>query len=253
MRAGLSRRRALARGLALLGTLTISLNAGQRFTQAQTLDPPSDVPWPDGSPPGNSTPVSDSGTPSATPVADTDTTPAEAPLGQASDDSQPAFMPNPQAELPTTPVGAWGVAPIKLTIPALGVEAAIEAVGQDPDGAMSAPTDPDEVAWYQLGPGMGVPGNVVFAGHVNWGGRLRVFGQIDQLDRGDAIQVIDAEGRGFEYVVESTKLVRAEGAPLDEIFEQPNQPVVTLITCGGEYVPSRREYLDRVIVRATGA
>jgi LPXTG-site transpeptidase (sortase) family protein len=237
----------------LLGTLAISLNAEQRLTQAQTLDPPSDVPWPEGGSSGSPDSVSGSGTPAATPVADTDTTPPEAPLGQSSNDSQPALMPNPQAELPTTPVGAWGVAPIKLTIPALGVEAAIEAVGQDPDGAMSAPTDPDEVAWYRLGPGMGVPGNVVFAGHVNWAGSLRVFGQIDQLGTGDAIQVIDAEGRGFEYVVESTRLVRAEGAPLDEIFEQPDQPVVTLITCGGEYVASRREYLDRVIVRARGA
>jgi LPXTG-site transpeptidase (sortase) family protein len=264
MRGGLSRRRALARGLALLGTLTISLNAGQRPTLAQPYDPPSDVPWPVDPPSGSSTSVSDSSTPAATSVAaeptpastsvaDSDTTPTQEPLGQASDDSQPAFMPNPDAELPTTPVGAWGVAPIKLMIPALGVEAAVEAVGQDPDGAMSAPTDPDEVAWYQLGPGMGVPGNVVFAGHVNWAGRLRVFGQIDQLDMGDVIQVIDAQGRGFQYAVESTRLVRAEGAPLDEIFEQPDQPVVTLITCGGEYVPSRREYLDRVIVRATGA
>ena len=133
------------------------------------------------------------------------------------------------------------------------VETAVEAVGQDPDGAMSAPTDPDEVAWYQLGPGMGVAGNVVFAGHVNWGGRLRVFGQIDQLDNGDVIQVIDAEGRGFQYAVESTKLVRAEGAPLEEIFAQPDSPIITLITCGGEYVASRHEYLDRVIVRAKGA
>jgi LPXTG-site transpeptidase (sortase) family protein len=271
MRAGLSRRRALARGLALLGTLTISLNAGQRPTYAQSYDPPSDVPWPsDGAPSlapsgtssaadatpvaGDSAPaapVAADATPAATAVADDTTT--EAPFGQASNDSQPAFMPNPENELPTNPAAAWGVAPIKLTIPALGVEAAIEAVGNDPDGAMSAPSDPDEVAWYQLGPGMGVPGNVVFAGHVNWGGRLRVFGEIDKLDVGDAIQVIDAEGRGFQYAVESTRLVRAEGAPLDEIFEQPNQPVVTLITCGGEYVPSRREYLDRVIVRATGA
>jgi len=173
-------------------------------------------------------------------------------LSQASNDSQPAFMPAPDAELPSTP-GTWGVAPVKLMIPALGVEAAIEAVGQDPDGAMTAPTDPDEVAWYKLGAGMGVPGNVVFAGHVNWAGSLRVFGRIDQLDRGDVIQVIDAEGRGFEYAVETSRVVRAEGAPLDEIFVQPNAPVITLITCGGEYVPSRREYLDRVIVRAKGA
>ena len=100
---------------------------------------------------------------------------------------------------------------------------------------------------------MGVPGNVVLAAHVNWDGRLRPFGLLHQLEPGDAIQVIDAQGRGFEYVVESSHWVRAEGAPLEEIFAQPAEPVITLITCGGEYVASRREYLDRLIVRAKGA
>jgi sortase (surface protein transpeptidase) len=99
---------------------------------------------------------------------------------------------------------------------------------------------------------MGVPGNVVLAAHVNWNGRLRPFGLLHTLEPGDAIQVIDADGRGFEYRVESSHWVRAEGAPLAEIFAQPDQPVVTLITCGGEYIAATREYLDRLIVRAKG-
>jgi sortase (surface protein transpeptidase) len=100
---------------------------------------------------------------------------------------------------------------------------------------------------------MGVPGNAVFAAHVNWDGRLRPFGLLHRLEVGDAIQVIDEQGRGFEYVVESSHWVKAEGAPLEEIFAQPAEPIVTLITCGGEFVASRREYLDRLIVKAKGA
>ncbi len=118
---------------------------------------------------------------------------------------------------------------------------------------MATPTDPDGVAWWQHGPGMGVPGNVVFAAHVNWDNRLRPFGLLHRLQEGDAIQVIDERGRGFEYVVESSQWVRAEGAPVEEIFAQPDVPTVTLITCGGEDVAARREYLDRLIVRAKGA
>jgi sortase (surface protein transpeptidase) len=146
-----------------------------------------------------------------------------------------------------------GVPPVKLTIPALGVEAAVEAVGQDPDGAMSTPTHPDDVAWYAGSPGMGVPGNVVLAAHVNWENLPRPFSRLHLLQPGDAVQVIDAEGRGFEYVVEHAYWVRAEGAPVEEIFAPTPDPVLTLITCGGEYVASRREYLDRLIVRAVGA
>ena len=118
---------------------------------------------------------------------------------------------------------------------------------------MAAPTDPDEVAWYERGPGMGVPGNAVFAGarqlgrpaarpsacSNGWsrrrdpgdrrpGARLRVRGRVVAL----------GAGRG-----------RADRGDL----RRTDEPVITLITCGGEYVASRREYLDRLIVRAKGA
>jgi hypothetical protein len=251
--------------LSLLGLLAAPVAWGSQPAAAQVYEPPGDMPWPDTTPAVTpaaasdtivtTTPVAADSTGTTGPVAAGDALPAtvtDAPLGQASGDSQPAFAPVPD-DGPAAPPGPWGVPPVKLMIPSLGVEAAIEAVGTDPDGAMSAPSDPDEVAWYDLGPGMGVPGNVVFAGHVNWAGRLRPFGLIDRLDVGDVIQVVDAQGRGFEYAVDSSRLVRAEGAPLEEIFAQPAEPVITLITCGGEYVASRREYLDRVIVHAKGA
>jgi hypothetical protein len=214
----------------------LAFGAGLRHDSAlaQIYDPPADVPW------------NDSTEPSPPAVQSDETDP---PVSQAIDETQPADQPPPA----TASTGPWGTPPIKLTIPALGVEAAVEAVGVDPDGAMSTPTNPDDVAWYQRGPGMGVPGNVIFAAHVNWDGRLRPFGLLHRLEEGDAIQVIDAQGRGFEYVVESSHWVRAEGAPLEEIFAQPNQPLVTLITCGGEYVAATREYLDRLIVKAKGA
>jgi hypothetical protein len=199
-------------------------------------------------------PAAASTSPTDAALAASPTGAAEGPvtLSQAGTDDQPADAPIPETA-DAAPPGPWGVPPIKITIPALGLEAAIEAVGQDPDGAMSAPTYPDDVAWYKLGPGMGVPGNVVLAGHVNWDGRIRTFGYLDKLGAGDVIQIVDEEGRGFEYAVESSHWVRADGAPIEEIFAQPNEPVITLITCGGEYIASRREYLDRLIVKAKGA
>ena len=118
---------------------------------------------------------------------------------------------------------------------------------------MSAPSDPDTVAWYEPGPGMGVPGNVVLAGHINWNGRARAFGNLHLLEPGDAILVMDTEDHGYQYVVESSHWVRAEGAPVEEIFASTGEPILTMITCGGEYIAATREYLDRLIVRAKGA
>jgi hypothetical protein len=231
-----SRRRTIARGAAFLAALTLPLSWQTRPAAAQYGDLPGDMPSSDPSPVlAPAAPVTSDELPPSPEVGDDQATDAPAPGA---------------AVVPSVPVG---VPPVKIAIPALGVEAMIEAVGDDPDGAMSAPSDPDEVAWYERGPGMGVPGNVVFAGHINWAGRTRTFGLLERLDLGDVIQVIDAKGRGFEYAVESSHWVRAEGAPVEDIFAQPSEPVITLITCGGEYVASRREYLDRLIVRARGA
>ena len=234
MASRVSRRRVVARGLLLLAGMRLTAGWQAQPASAQIVDLPTDAPLPADLPPVSPPPV-----PNLEPVV---------PVSQTNDDAEPADAPLPEI----AGSGSWGVPPVKLTIPALGVEAAVEPVGEAEDGAMATPTHPDDVAWWQLGPGMGVPGNVVFAAHVNWDNRLRPFGLLHRLQEGDAIQVIDEQGRGFEYRVESSEWVRAEGAPLEEIFAQPDIPVITLITCGGEYIAARREYLDRLIVKARG-
>jgi len=228
-----SRRRALARGLAVFGLALSWQPGGALSAAAEPGDPESALPDP---------PVP--GLPLVTTIVGDDTADPSDEVVEAPADDEPVAMPAPVFN---------GVPPIKLTIPALGVEATVEPVGQDPDGAMATPTDPDDVAWYAGSPGMGVPGNVVLAAHVNWNLQLRPFGLLHKLEPGDAVQIIDADGRGFEYVVESSHWVRAEGAPVDEIFAPSQEPILTMITCGGEFVASRREYLDRLIVRAKGA
>lgn len=261
------RRRALLGGAALLGCLaagapTLVSPLFGSSALAAPLQQDTDFPWPEPLIPGlpladapdspSDSPGVTTAAPSGAPAADPATNPAAEPADivvEAPDESEPA-----EARPSETPSLAYlGSPPVKLTIPALGVEATVEAVGQDEDGAMSVPTHPDDVAWYAGSPGMGVPGNVVLAAHVNWDNRPRPFSQLHALRPGAAVQVIDADGRGFEYVVAQSYWVRAEGAPVDEIFAPTPSPVLTLITCGGEFVASRREYLDRLIVRAVGA
>jgi hypothetical protein len=58
---------------------------------------------------------------------------------------------------------------------------------------------------------------------------------------------------GYQYLVESVWAVRADGAPVEEIFGQTVDPVITLITCGGAFNQATHEYVDRVIVRAKGS
>jgi LPXTG-site transpeptidase (sortase) family protein len=124
-------------------------------------------------------------------------------------------------------------------------------LGQDDNGTMQAPTDPDTVGWYDLGVGLGAPGNVLLDGHVDWGGRLRVFGYLRQLEPGDEIDLTDVRGNQLTYQVDWTRLYEADSAPLDSIFEQTDAQQITLITCGGEFDQSIKMYLSRWVVRAT--
>jgi len=147
---------------------------------------------------------------------------------------------------------AVGSAPVELKIPTLSVDAPVFPVGMDDDGAMDVPPDPDAVAWWSLGPGAGVPGNMVLSGHVDWGGRLRVFGWLRRLGPGDQLVVVDEQARETWYEVVETGWVPADEAPVQEIFDGSGSgvPEVTLITCGGEFDHDTHQYLERLIVRA---
>src|SRR4051812_34701143 len=79
--------------------------------------------------------------------------------------------------------------PVRVKIPIIGVDAAVEQVGKTPDGAMDVPHDYSETAWYNLGPRPGEPGNAVIDGHVDSTTGKAVFWDLRKLTRGDRIVV----------------------------------------------------------------
>jgi len=145
---------------------------------------------------------------------------------------------------------AAGAAPAVIDIPSIGTHAQIVPLGEDDDGTMQSPSDPDTVGWYNLGTGIGAPGNALLDGHVDWGGRLRVFGLLRELAPGDPIQITDANGNVLTYSVTWTRLYDANSAPVDQIFEQTPDEQITLITCGGAFDRSAHMYVSRWVVRA---
>lgn len=141
--------------------------------------------------------------------------------------------------------------PIRLRVPALGVDADVEYVELAEDGAMDVPKEPGNVAWYQPGPKPGEPGNAIIAGHVDWGGRTAVFWGLRTLTPGDVIQVVAGDGVRYEFVVDWLKWYDAETASVDQVFGQSGDTELTLITCGGSFDQRTRQYLSRLVVRST--
>jgi sortase (surface protein transpeptidase) len=144
-----------------------------------------------------------------------------------------------------------GTVPAAIDLPTIGAHAVVVPLGEEEDGAMAAPSDPDTVGWYALGVGLGTPGNALLDGHVDWGGRLRVFGRLRHLAPGDQFSITDVDGATFTYSVIRTQLFDAASAPVDEIFAHAATEDVTLITCGGAFDPVTHQYASRWVVRAS--
>lgn len=156
----------------------------------------------------------------------------------------------PPTPRPATPRAA-APAVVRVRIPALGVDAPILQMGVDAAGVMEIPQSASTVAWYGFTALPGSSGNAVMAGHVTWGGARAVFYQLQNLRPGDAIDVQTGDG-GIRYAVQRTYLVRPEEADIANIIGPRDGPqTLTLITCGGTFDSSAREYDHRVIVFAT--
>lgn len=164
------------------------------------------------------------------------------------------LVPQPQvrdASLDALEVDAAPV-PSRLVIPDLAVDATVESVGVQPDGAMVIPASPTSVGWYRYGPAPADPeGNTVIAGHVAT--REDGAGALAELRRatpGMRVEVTDADGTVHVYEVVGREAIVKEALPVDDIFARDGEPLLVLITCGGEYIPELRSHRDNIVVTA---
>jgi hypothetical protein len=144
------------------------------------------------------------------------------------------------------------VPPARLVIPDLGVDATVDAVGVQPDGAMVIPASPTSVGWYRYGSAPADPaGNTVIAGHVatreDGPGALA---RLAEAQPGMRVEVTAADGTVHAYEVAGREAIVKEALPVDEIFAREGRPLLVLVTCGGEYIPELRSHRDNIVVTA---
>jgi sortase (surface protein transpeptidase) len=140
----------------------------------------------------------------------------------------------------------------RLSIPTIGVDAPITAVGLDGDGAMQVP-DTDTVGWYRLGPRPGEPGPAVLVGHVDSRTGPAVFHRLRELRRGDRIVVHHGNGTTSTFTIRRTERHPKTALPAERIWPRTTTPLLRLITCGGSFDRAARSYRDNVIVYAAPA
>lgn len=138
--------------------------------------------------------------------------------------------------------------PAELQIPKLGIDAKIERVGKDKTGAMDVPKNPWNVAWYDLGPIPGQPGNAVIDGHLDTATSPAVFARLSELKPDDEVRITDDRGGIKTFVVEKTVVYNDASFPLFQVFGPTAKTRLNLITCAGVFNKSVKKYNDRYVV-----
>ena len=145
--------------------------------------------------------------------------------------------------------------PVRLEIPAIGVDTALQRLGRDRHGSVEVPSGRhqwDEAGWYEGGTRPGDPGSAVILGHVD--SKLdgpAVFYRLRELRRGDQIKVVRADGSTVRFSVDRTEQYPKSRFPTDDVYYPTLSTELRLVTCGGEFDTSIGHYKSNVIVFAT--
>ena len=154
------------------------------------------------------------------------------------------------SDLPVSSVGN----PVRLKIPIINVDAAIEYVGLTPDGAMDVPKEKerDNVAWFNLGPRPGDNGSATIAGHYGWkDGKESVFDNLYKLRKGDKIYIEDDKGEIVSFVVRESRRYDPQADASEVFVSTDGKSHLNLITCEGIWNKVSKSYSQRLVIFTT--
>src|ERR1700722_19020473 len=137
--------------------------------------------------------------------------------------------------------------PMRLEIPSINVNAAVEYVGITPKGAMDVPINTIDVGLFKYGAYPGENGSAVIAGHYDSEtGAPGVFANLNKLKKGDKLYINYANGITLVFVVRETHLYDPGFA--NDVFNGSNGDHLNLITCDGIWDAGKKSYSKRLVV-----
>jgi hypothetical protein len=143
--------------------------------------------------------------------------------------------------------------PVRVRIPAAGVDSGLVRLGRAPDGSIEVPAEFGVAGWYAQGPRPGGPGPAVILGHVDSRSGPAVFSRVAALPKDAQVLVDRADGSTVAFRVTGTQRVPKVAFPTDAVYAPTLQPSLRLVTCGGSFDAAAGSYRDNVIVYADPA
>ena len=140
--------------------------------------------------------------------------------------------------------------PVRVGIPALGLQTRLIGLRKAPDGRLQVPEDPQRVGWYSQGVAPGAAGPAVLVGHVDSYRGPGVFAKIKGMAAGEEIRVRRADGTLVVFEVQSVRQYSKRDFPTAKVYVADSRPTLRLITCGGEFDRTAKSYRSNVVVFA---
>jgi len=151
---------------------------------------------------------------------------------------------------PTSPQAAAGADPVRIRIPAIGVDAPVQPLTVDQNGVLPPPDTNDGTGWGRDGPEPGERGPAVIAGHLDSRHGPAVFFRLTDLTSGVQIFVDRADGTTARFATQRIERYDKNAFPTEAVYGDTPDAQLRLITCGGEFDRKHRHYLDNIIVFA---
>jgi sortase (surface protein transpeptidase) len=146
--------------------------------------------------------------------------------------------------------------PRYLSIPSLGVyKARVFGTDVTESGALGAPKNLSDIAWYTKSATPGSDGVMLMDGHNGGITRNGVLAKLGTLQKSDIIEVERGDGRVFRYEVRENQSMDLEevnttGMKMMMQSAEVGKEALNLITCDGKWIPRYKQFDRRIMLRA---
>ncbi|MGH2772470.1 MAG: class F sortase [Actinomycetota bacterium] len=140
--------------------------------------------------------------------------------------------------------------PVQIAIPSVGITAAVDPLGLNPDGSIEVPKDFSRTGWYT---GLEVPGSAgtgVIVGHLDSKTGPAVFYGLGKVRSGDEVSLTLQSGATKMFIVQAEQRFSKAKFPTIQVYAPSTKPVLRLITCGGDFDKKSGHYRDNLVVYA---
>jgi len=138
---------------------------------------------------------------------------------------------------------------VRLKIPGINIDSAVEYVGLAADGTMDIPKSQDNVAWFETGQRPGENGSSVIAGHYgSKNGKASIFDNLHKLRKGDKLYIEDDAGVVTSFVVRESRRYDPKANASDVFDSNDGKSHLNLITCEGVWDERTQQYSKRLVV-----